>query len=267
MRARCFCVDHDSIVLSPQNAGILLCLLVVARSRLFSLPGKGEATASPERNADARGEELLRRWRHGDPNAFSDIFKTYRSLVWGVLHHLLPGDSELEDVVQNAFIEVFRSLSSFEGRSKLSSWITRVALHVGYHHLRRRKSRPPDYQAERELPELIDNTALGDPSVGAERSEAVRRVYSVLATMPEKKRTVFILNDLQCLPQEEVAEVVSASLATVRTRLFYARKEFWKKAAKDPVLKEFAESKDQQTKLKLTSKVKDGNVAADEDSG
>jgi RNA polymerase sigma-70 factor (ECF subfamily) len=187
---------------------------------------------------DEVGEELVRRWRRGDPAAFNDIFKTYKSLVFGVLHHLLPNDPELEDVVQTAFIEVYRSLGTFEGRSKLSSWIARVALHVGYHHLRRRKSRKADYEADRFVPEIVDESPEVDPRRQLERREAMARVYQILETISEKKRTVFILNDLQGMAQEEVAEVVGTSIATVRTRLFYARREFWKRASKDPVLAE-----------------------------
>ncbi|MEQ8278553.1 MAG: RNA polymerase sigma factor [Deltaproteobacteria bacterium] len=191
---------------------------------------------------DEVGQALLKRWRRGDPNAFSDIFKTYRSLVYGVLHHLLSNDPELEDVVQTAFVEVYRSLSSFEGRSKLSSWIARVALHTGYHHLRRRKSRKADYESEHWVPDLVDTSPHADPARHVERQEAMRRVYEILDTLSEKKRTVFILNDLQGLPQEEVAEVVGVSIATVRTRLFYARKEFWKKANKDPILADLTDA-------------------------
>ena len=194
------------------------------------------------KRGEDRDAELVDRFRRGDESAFNEIFKMYRSLVWGVLHHLMPQDPELEDVVQQAFIEVFRSLDSFEGRSKLSSWVARVALHVGYHHLRRKKSRPHDYDAERSMPEVVDPSPRGDPEAAAERREAIARVYAILETLPEKKRSVFVLNDLQGMAQEEVAEVVGTNIATVRTRLFYARREFWKKAEEDPVLGRILES-------------------------
>lgn len=206
------------------------------RRRWFNRSGE------PGQPSDEMGEDLLRRWRRGDERAFADIFKAYRSLVYGVLHHLLPGDPDLEDVVQTAFLEVFKSLNSFEGRSKLSSWIARVALHVGYHHLRRRRTRPADYSAEPIVPERVDGRPDADPEMVTSRHEAMRRVHAILSALPEKKRTVFILNDLQGMPQEEVAEIVNTSVATVRTRLFYARKEFWKRAAHDPVLAELVEA-------------------------
>lgn len=190
--------------------------------------------------SDEVGIALVRRWRSGDESAFAEIFTRYRALVYGVLAHLMPGDPELEDVVQSAFVEVFRSLNSFEGRSKLSSWIARVALHVGYHHLRRRKSRPADYRTDWRVPDRIDDSPGGDPSQAAEANEVLQHVYALLETLSEKKRTVFILIDLQGLAQEEVAEVLAIRVPTVRTRLFYARREFWKKAAKDPLLAEFS---------------------------
>jgi RNA polymerase sigma-70 factor, ECF subfamily len=204
---------------------------------LWAALSREKESGSP---VDEIGQALVLRWRRGDQAAFADLFKTYRGLVYGVLHHLLPNDPELEDVVQAAFIEVFRSLGSFEGRSKLSSWIARVALHVGYHHLRRRRSRPPDYDADRAVPDLVDESAGSNPYEMLERKEAVQRVYAILETIAPRKRTVFILNDLQGIAQEEVAEIVGANIATVRTRLFYARKEFWKKAEKDPVLNKLA---------------------------
>lgn len=184
------------------------------------------------------GPELLERWRSGDPAAFTALFRTYRGLVWRVLHHLLRGDPDLEDVVQTVFLEVHRSLPSFEGRSKLSSWITRVALHVGYHHLRHKKSRPAEYRAEHAIHDAPDDRPSADPEAAARRREAAGRVDEILAQLPEKKRTVFLLVELEGLPHEEVAEIVGVSAATVRTRLFYARKSFWKLAARDPVLSE-----------------------------
>ena len=189
---------------------------------------------------DQVGQAILDRWRRGDRRAFTELFRTYRRLVYGVLFNLMPGDPELDDVVQAAFLEVFRSLHTFEGRSKLSSWIARVALHVGYHHLRRKKSRPSDYRTEPVTALYLDESVLSDPSFAPERAEAIRRVREILAQLSPKKREVFILNDLQGMPQEQVAEVVGASVATVRTRLFYARREFWRRAAHDRVLSHLA---------------------------
>ena len=188
---------------------------------------------------DVVGRALVDRWRAGDEAAFTDLFRTYRALVHGVLHHLLGADPELEDVIQATFLEVFRSLDKFEGRSRLSSWIARVALHVGYHHLRRKRSRPPSYAGDMD-DEIVDPSPSADPHQTLERQESVVRVRALLDLIPEKKRTVLLLNDLQGVSQEEIAEIVGVPVATVRTRLFYARKELWALVAADPVLSRLA---------------------------
>ncbi|NJK88205.1 MAG: RNA polymerase sigma factor, partial [Myxococcales bacterium] len=199
--------------------------------------GRGTGSArDPAPSNDALGQSLVQRFRRGDRSAFTDIFRAYRGLVVGLLHDLLRDDPELEDVVQAAFLEVFRSLHTFQGRAKLSSWVARVALHVGYHHLRRRKSRPGHYRSEPLSAHLADGSSRADPTLSVEREETLRRVIAILDHLAPKKREAFILNDLRGLSQEEVAEIVGTSVATVRTRLFYARQEFWRRAALRPGL-------------------------------
>lgn len=186
------------------------------------------------------GQAIVERWRRGDKSAFDDLFHGYRKLVYGLLYQLLADRDEIEDVVQTAFLEVFNSLDRFEGRSKLSSWIAKVTLHVGYHHLRHRRVRPIIYQAESLTREPVDPAQTHDPEAQLLRTEAAGQMRVLLQTLSPRKRTVFILNDLQGLPQEEIAEIVGASIATVRSRLFYARREFWKKLESDPVLGQMA---------------------------
>lgn len=186
------------------------------------------------------GPELLSRLRAGDRTAFTTLFRAYRRLVWRVLHHLLGDDPELEDVVQATFLEVHRSVGSFEGRARLSSWIARVALHSGYRHLRRKRSRPPELGSAADLPEAPDPSPGADPELVTRSRVAAGRLHRVLALLPEKKRTVFILVELEGMAQDEVAEVVGCTPATVRTRLFYARRAFWAAVAEDPVLAELA---------------------------
>jgi DNA-directed RNA polymerase specialized sigma24 family protein len=99
-------------------------------------------------------------------------------------------------------------------------------------------SRRFNYNIDGKMPELIDESPHSDPEVVLQTKETIARVYALLGTIAPRKRSVFILNDLEGIPQEEVAEIVGANIATVRSRLFYARKEFWKKASKDPVLSE-----------------------------
>jgi RNA polymerase sigma-70 factor, ECF subfamily len=192
---------------------------------------------------DPQGKAIIERWRNGDKGAFDDLFAAYRKLVYSLLYQLLPDRDELEDVVQTAFLEIYSSLDRFEGRSKLSSWIARVTLHVGYHHLRYRRVRPNIYRAESITAGSEREDGQASPEDLALRKEAAARLRHVVGTLSARKRTVFILNDFQGLPQEEIAEIVGTNIATVRTRLFYARREFWKKIESDPVLGQMAKDR------------------------
>ncbi len=194
-------------------------------------------TARPD---DDEGRALVERWRAGDRRAFAELFHAYRGLVYGVLLHTVGPGPDLDDVVQTAFVEVFRSLDRFEGRSRLGAWIARVALHVGYHQLRHRRRRPADRAGTPPDEAQPDLRPGADPHRSLEEARALSAVQAVLATLSPKKRDVFVLHDVQGLSQEEIAEAVGTNPATVRTRLFYARRDFWKKAKDDPVLAEWA---------------------------
>ena len=192
---------------------------------------------------DPMGQDILDRFTQGDESAFRLLFRTYRKLVFGLLYQTLAEHDEIEDVMQTVFLEVFRSLPNFERRSKLSSWISRITLNVAFRHVRYRRSRPTIYQTKTLEDEKTSESGYLDPEKDVLRKEAAQRFRQVIASLAPRKRTVFVLNELQGLPQEEIAEIVGTSLATVRTRLFYARKEFWKKIKSDPVLKQMAEQR------------------------
>ena len=192
---------------------------------------------------DPIGDDILERFNRGDKDAFRFLFRTYRTLVYGLLHQTLAEHDEIEDVLQTVFLEIFRSLPNFQRRSKLSSWISRITLNVAYRHVRYRRSRPAIYKAHTiEEEKVNENSGLG-PEAELLRKEAAKRFREIIAGLSPRKRNVFVLNELQGLPQEEIAEIVGSSIATIRTRLFYARKDFWKRVRSDPVLKQMAEQR------------------------
>jgi RNA polymerase sigma-70 factor (ECF subfamily) len=140
-------------------------------------------------------------------------------------------------VVQEALVQIYRSLPSYRGDSKFSTWLYRVVTNVARMHVRRERSRPAlhsDHKA------VIDRLASdgGRPDASAERSERLAALYAHLSALSEKKRTVLVLHDFAGVSATEIAEIVDAPVLTVRTRLFYARKELYSALAKDPALAE-----------------------------
>ncbi len=177
------------------------------------------------------------RAQSGDARAFEDIYRMHRRDVSRLAARLLGPRGDLEDVIQEVFIQVFRSLGTFRGDSRFSTWLHRVTVNVTLMHIRALRSRP---QLGNEL--LHEPAAPEDdsPADGAARAERLRALYKILDTLSEKKRAVFILHDIEGIAAAQVAKMVESNVLTVRTRLFYARKEVYAAMALDPTLESIA---------------------------
>jgi RNA polymerase sigma-70 factor (ECF subfamily) len=207
-------------------------LLLVQTSRM------GEADRRATLAPAAEGvEPLVERARAGDAAAFRALYAKHSRAVASQLAFLVPR-SDLEDVLQDVFIEAYRSLKRFEGRSQFSTWLYRIAVHVASKARRTQARRRTDLVEE--VPDVADPAAgPGDVSLSAERQA---RVEALLTQLAPKKRTVLVLHDLRGMSASRIAELLETNILTVRTRLFYARKEFEALAAKDPALSDFFEA-------------------------
>jgi RNA polymerase sigma-70 factor (ECF subfamily) len=186
---------------------------------------------------DDSAPAYVQRAREGDARAFQELFRGHRRDVARLVARLLGPRPEVEDVVQEVFIQVFRSLPNFRGESRFTTWLHRVTVNVTLMHLRAARSRP------RLGNELLDEPAApeGDSPVDhAARNQRLRALYKILDTLSEKKRAVFILHDLDGVPAAQIAAMVDSPVLTVRTRLFYARREVYAAMAEDPTLESIA---------------------------
>jgi RNA polymerase sigma-70 factor (ECF subfamily) len=172
---------------------------------------------------------LVERCRLGDKESLGEFYRTYRHDVARNLHRVLgPGRADIDDVLQEVFIEVFRSIARFRGDSKISTWLYRVCVNVALQRLRKRKRLAEVQTAEG--PELRDDAT---PQRSLEARERMAVVYRILDELAPKKRVVFILHEIEGREPKEIAGIVGAPVLTVRTRLHYARKEFFCRAAKE----------------------------------
>jgi RNA polymerase sigma-70 factor (ECF subfamily) len=136
------------------------------------------------------------------------------------------------DVAQEAFVRVHRALPEFEGKSAFSTWLFRIATHLGIDAVRReRTSRKDDLDdvAEADVADAgegILSTALGnDPRENLLRRELAGKIQAALETLPEKHRTILVLRELEGLSYEELALRLGIHKGTVMSRLFHARKK------------------------------------------
>jgi RNA polymerase sigma-70 factor, ECF subfamily len=186
--------------------------------------GKLHAVADP-----AAPPDLIARCQRGDKEALGDLYRLHRAEVTRNLHRMLgPGRVDLEDVLQEVFIEVFRSIPRFRGDAKISTWLYRVCVNVALQRLRKRKRR-----AEVSADEVGERATDETPERELDNRRRLDAVYRILDELSPKKRVVFILHEIEGREPKEIAGIVGAPVLTVRTRLHYARKEFYARAADD----------------------------------
>jgi RNA polymerase sigma-70 factor (ECF subfamily) len=184
-------------------------------------------------------DEVVARCQRGEAAAFRQLFLLHRGEVARLVFRLAGPQVDLEDLIQEVFLQVHRSLKDFRGQSKFTTWLHRVTVNVVLMYRRAARSRP-----QLVYPQLDD--AEADPCLSPDedvaRLERIRAFQRVLDKLAEKKRTVFILHEIEGLSPGEIAHIVGAPVLTVRTRLFYARRELAEMLREEPSLATFADA-------------------------
>ena len=149
------------------------------------------------------------------------------------LFRLLGPTASLDDAVQDCLIELARALPRFRGDSALATYAHRIALRVGYRHIRRRSR-------EREVPlSLVPPIEGGiDPETQVAQREILARLYRCLDRLSQKRRTAFVLCAIEGLSPGQAAEVLGVASTAVRSRLKHARREVDRMLDDDPFLME-----------------------------
>lgn len=186
-------------------------------------------------------EALVERARAGDRQAFRTLFLTHRAQVLRVVQRLVP-ENDVEDVSQEVFLHVHRSLASFRGESRFTTWLYRLTLNIARMHLRRQKSRPKLALSGDDEAGRLERVEPTTPFIHAERNERLAALARLLGALSEKKREALVLHDFEGLSAEEIARIVDAPVMTVRTRVFYARRELYAALALEPALVGVAQS-------------------------
>jgi len=178
--------------------------------------------------------ELIRRARGNDPWAADQLVRRYQKKVYGIAFQLCCFDAEeARDTAQEALLQVFRNLGQFEGRSRFSTWLHRIAVNACLDARRRRRRwfrmilpRRTERRDEGDPEDPLDNIpAPGDgmdPVSSLSSAELKRDVMGALRGLSEHQRTVFQLKVLQEMSIPEIAAVTGMAEGTVKSHLFRA---------------------------------------------
>ncbi|NOY25279.1 MAG: sigma-70 family RNA polymerase sigma factor [Oligoflexia bacterium] len=178
-------------------------------------------------------EALVRRFQSGDREAYSDIVRRYQDRIFTLSLRWMGDRQVAEEVAQDVFVALYRSLDRFRGEARLSTWIFRVTVnHCKNRRLYRRRRKMGQHEPL-EGPRSLDDDGpvrqLPDKGPGTDtrvhRSEAARILQDALDQLDDSYRTILVLRDVEDLPYEEIAQILELPRGTVKSRLHRARAE------------------------------------------
>ena len=178
------------------------------------------------------GNEQERQWiersRSGDLKSFDQLVRRYERSVYNTAYRLSNSHDDASDIAQEAFVRAWNNLKSFRGDSAFSTWLYRIVTNVFLDDRKRKRARPHiSLDQELELDESHVTRQYEDPNPGpVEMMEGEERraiLAKAIASLPEAQRVMVVMYHSQGLAYEEIAEITSLPMGTVKSRLNRAR--------------------------------------------
>lgn len=161
--------------------------------------------------------------RDGESAAFTQLYERTYQLAWGVLYKVVGPSSDLEDLLQETYLQLMKALKSYRGESKVTTFLHRVCVNVGLMHLRSKRRRPEDPTDELPQTEAAPDS---DPERAAKVKQAAAMMQQALSALSPEKAAVFTYHEMLGLKPEEISALEDIPVNTVRSRLNRARLDF-----------------------------------------
>ncbi len=184
-----------------------------------------------------RERRLIRKLRERDEKAFREVVDNYRDRIYNLTYRMLGSQEEAEDLSQEIFITLFKSIDSFRGDAKLSTWLYRIAVNhcknrIKY--LARRQDRAQssyddEVMGSRSPAATTTPAHIPPPDKQLEAVELERLMQACIAELDEEHRMVLVLRDVEELPYDEIATITNLPSGTVKSRIHRARVALRKK--------------------------------------
>lgn len=159
--------------------------------------------------------ELITKFKNGQLEGFEMLVKKYHTRVITIANSFVGNTSDAEDIAQETFLKMYRTLEGFKARAKFSSWLYRITVNTTYDHLRKNKRKTTSLDE-------IDYAAIGDIK-NREDLVAKEALQGALDKIPFDFRSALTLKEIEGLSYQEIAEALKISIGTVESRIFRAR--------------------------------------------
>lgn len=166
--------------------------------------------------------KLVTASKDGDQDAFSLLVQRYQRRVFNLVLRMLKDYEEASETTQEAFLAAWQGMASFRGEARFSTWLYRIAYNCALKQLERRK-RERTLQQALQAEQTLESTGDEQKDAHLAALESQELVQEQLSQLPAKYRIVLILRHLQDMTYEEMAEVLTMPIGTIKTHLFRAR--------------------------------------------
>jgi len=178
------------------------------------------AASAPVAPDSLTDEEVVLRIREGDTSLFEILMRRYNQRLFRVARAVLHNDEDAEDAVQQAYLNAYRHLYQFEGRSRFATWLTRIAMYQALTQRRRTRSTGSEHDSQLAESAMSDEP---DPERQAYVGELSALMDTALAALPDAYRSVFVLREIHGLNTADTAQRLRLTEGAVKTRLHRAK--------------------------------------------
>ena len=181
--------------------------------------------------------DFIKELKEGKSSAFGILLNDFEQKVFNTCISFVPNKEDAEDIAQEVFLEVFRSINKFKGNSKLSTWIYRIATNKCLEFIRKKNTKKRFAFMQtilgNEIPRDKSNyfTEFKHPGIILENKELTATIFKAINTLPESQRIVFTLAKIDDKSYQEIVEITGKSLSSVESIMFRAKKSLKEKLA------------------------------------
>jgi len=179
-------------------------------------------------NRIVHDEELILRLQRGDEWAFQLMVRRFRKKIFSIAFGITLDAEESQDIMQEVFLQVYRTIGNFRGDASLATWLHRITVNRSLNWKRRWARRFKWLHVSSDSTEGLQavepESDLPSPEIRVANAQTRRQIDNALKMLPDQARTVFVLREIEGLSYEEIADAIGIKLGTVRSRLFHARK-------------------------------------------
>jgi RNA polymerase sigma-70 factor, ECF subfamily len=179
--------------------------------------------------------DIIQGLKGRDEKAFRELVETHHKPVFNTCFGLLHSIEDAEDVAQDVFIEVFRSVNTFRGQSKISTWLYRIAVNRSLNFIRDNKKHARlqsfDDKVKAHKLELnqLDSGITSNPESDYENRQRAVLLHEALDTLPQNQRVAITLSKYEDLTNKEIAEIMNLTVSSVESLIHRAKKNLQKK--------------------------------------